>query len=144
MPLTEIQKLALTSLKQDVDRSQVPVGSHQVAPFTVVVSGTLKVCNDTERVPTTSLPMTTIIAFAMKRMGFQRDEFIKVVGEVAEKCLRMTKQEQEDLMVEMGLSQFEAAFKAKMRQLPKVPVKGSVSAALFVEPVVTSANVIVD
>ena len=139
MNLDGLQRLALEKITAGGKeaRASVSPGVHIVRPFTVRIEGTLKVSEDYETTPTTSIPLIPTIALALKKMGVQREGFMEKLRESMEEVLGTEDCTlREVLAAESGLAEFEAELRAKVfDQLPKIPHKGAVTPALVVTPV---------
>lgn len=136
--LTEIQKLALEKLSIKADRSQVRPGTHQVQPFTVTVGGTLNVSPDEVYTPTVDIPLIPTVALALKKMGIQREHFLRVMSESVNEVVLADREMRATLVAQAGLDDFETEFRQKvLAQLPNKTRNGKVSADLRITPVGT-------
>lgn len=135
--LTPTQLLALsksvTAAQAKNARAQVSPGEHIVPTFSVTVDGTLKVSEDEDYTPTTSISLIGVTAVALRRMGIQRGPFLKVLKEICQEALGQDEQTRAALMAEANVREFEAAFKEEFTsQLPKAHRAGKVRTNLYV------------
>ncbi len=130
--LTPIQKLAINKLEVANTESVAP-GTYRVEPFTIEISGTLRVTASTQVTPTTSIPLIPTLALAIKRMGIQREPFMEKLLEVMGEVLTADADARTAMVADLGLAEFEETLKTKvLSQLPKVPRAGAVRADLNV------------
>lgn len=131
--LNEIQKLALNSIKTDVERSNIPAASYNIPPFTVTISGQVDVGPSETYLPTAEIPLKTVIALAVKKMGIQREHFLGVLREAMTEVLNTESNLRGALADESGLAEFEELLKQRvLSQLPRKTRAGKVKADLTV------------
>jgi hypothetical protein len=136
--LTEIQKLALSNLKLQPNREEIPVGTHAIPPFLVEVSGAVDVLENETYVPTVDIPLIPTVALALKKMGIQREHFMKVMKEAVQEVILSDSRMRAALVSQAGLDEFEAEFRQKvLSELPLKTRKGKVLATLAVNQVTT-------
>ena len=142
MSLTNLQRLALAkavntrSREQIAARSEVEPGQYTLDPFTIRVSGELTVGEDETYVPTTGVSLTGATCLAIRRMGIQRENFLKVLKEVCTEALAADAQTRSALMADANVKEFERAFRAEFTsQLPSSTRKGKVLGDISVESV---------
>jgi len=126
MTLTNLQKLALTACTE-FDRSAIGPGTYVIEPFNVTVGGRVTVCADEEYTPTIKIPLIPTVALALKKMGIQREHFLKVMKEAVVEVLAQDADMRAALMQQSGLTTFEEEFRSKVLQnLPKSTRNGKV------------------
>lgn len=88
----------------------------------------MRVAPDTDKAPTTSIPLLPTCALLLKRMGIQREEALNVLKDVMTQALDMGKDATKNLLDETGVADMEKRLKDEViAKLPRVPVKGAVS-----------------
>lgn len=109
-------------------RDTVPVGEHNLDEVvTLHVTGAVSVSADTEKAPTSSIPMLPTLALLLKRMGVQREKAMTMIFEVMKEALELGKDATAELLAETGVAEAEEALKEQViARLPKTPVKGQV------------------
>lgn len=138
--LTNLQKLALNKLDLEVDRESIAPGRYPLQPFTVQVSGELLVSEDEPFTPTVNIPLIPTVALALKKMGVQREHFLKVMREAVTEVLLQDTEMRQQLITQSGLAEFEDDFRRQvLANLPKKTRAGKVNVDLTVRPVVTAA-----
>lgn len=121
------------AMKKGLDakaREEVGPGVHNnlVMDLTVRV-GEIRIGNDGDKAPTTSIPMLAAMALLVKRMGFQRDKALEVLKEVMEEALTLKedKAATKALLAETGVADAEKLLKEEViAKLPRTAVKGRV------------------
>lgn len=87
----------------------------------------MRVAPDTDKAPTTSIPLLPTCALLLKRMGIQREEALDMMREVMVEALDMGKDATQALLDETGVADMEKRLKEEViSKLPRVPVKGAV------------------
>lgn len=129
--LTPSTLAALAKLTSDAakeTRDSLAPGEYAVDQVvTLYLDGTVKVSADTDRVPTSSIPLLPALALLAKRMGVQRPAVLAILREVMTEALTMGKDAATELIAEYGLKEVEEQIKQEvLAQLPRVPVKGTV------------------
>ena len=124
--LAALGKLFSDAAKEQ--RDTVPVGDHDVSEIvTLQVTGCVSVSPDTEKLPTSSIPMLPTLALLLKRMGVQRERAMELIREVMQEALELHKDATAKLLEETGVAECEKALKDEViAKLPKTPVKGQV------------------
>ena len=88
----------------------------------------MRVAPDTDKSPTTSIPLLPTCALLLKRMGIQREEALDVLKEVMQQALDLGKDATQTLLDETGVAEMEKRLKNEViAELPRVPVKGAVT-----------------
>jgi len=83
--------------------------------------------HDTDKAPTSSIPLLPVLGLMVKRMGVTRDAALKMLQEVMEAALTMDKDASEELLKEAGVAEAEEAIRTKViATLPRTKVKKSV------------------
>jgi hypothetical protein len=127
--LTPSQLFALSKVVKTAElksaREQLAPGEHIVPTFAVQIDGNVSVSEDEEYVPTTSISLIGAACLAIRRMGIQREAFLKVMKEVCTEALTSSEATRAALMLDANVKEFETAFKAEFTaQLPKASRKG--------------------
>lgn len=136
MSFQALELLALQKLANDkavkAARDEVGVGTHEV-DFVVRVSGSLSVSEDTDRASTARLLNEATLALLIKRMGFQRDEAMKILREVALEAMDIQNGNKRKLLEETGVKEALATLKKEVvAAMPRTPVRGAVRTNLRV------------
>ena len=135
--LTELQKLLLENLKIKADRTAIQPGNYNIPPFMVTVGGSMDVLEDEAYTPTVDIPLIPTVALALKKMGIQREHFLKVMSESVNEVLLQNRSMRAALLAQSGLEEFEAEFRRKvLAELPNKTRKGKVLAHTTVQQVV--------
>lgn len=135
--LTPTQVLALSKAlnRNQVTnaRGAVSPGNHIVPTFQVEIGGNLEVKEDESYTPTTSVSLIGATCLAIRRMGIQREAFLKAMKEVCQEALQHDEQTRAALMAEANVREFERAFRSEFTsQLPQKTRNGKVFANLEV------------
>jgi hypothetical protein len=89
----------------------------------------LRVAPDTDKAPTTSIPMLTTCALLLQR--FQpndREQALEIFRQVMMQALDMSQDKQKQLLKDSGVAELEKTLKEEViSKLPRVPVKGAVT-----------------
>jgi hypothetical protein len=113
-------------------RDAVEVGKHQV-DFLVRVTGTLNVAEDTEKVPTVSIPVKEVLALFIARSGCTREASIALLRECMTDALKDGTKGVGAVEAAADIDEvFKAEVAALTASLPKTPVKGKVTTKLTV------------
>lgn len=131
--LSPLQKIALANALVPRDsttkmaRAAIQPGEHEIPPFQVEVSGSLKVAEDEDYTPTTSISLIGTVLLAVRRMGIQRGPFLKVMKEICTEALLADEQTRGAIMAGAELGNFEEAFRSEFTsQLPQKTRKGKI------------------
>lgn len=90
----------------------------------------MRVAPDTDRAPTSSIPLLPTCALLLKRMGIQREEALDILREVMTQALDMETDMTKALLAETGVAEMEERLKKEViSKLPRVPTKGAVKVA---------------
>jgi len=111
--LTELQKLLLENLKIKADRTAIQPGNYNIPPFMVTVGGSMDVLEDEAYTPTVDIPLIPTVALALKKMGIQREHFLKVMSESVNEVLLQNRSMRAALLAQSGLEEFEAEFRRR-------------------------------
>lgn len=88
----------------------------------------MRVAPDTDRAPTTSIPLLPTCALLLKRMGIQREEALDILKDVMTQALDMGKDATKALLAETGVADMEKRLKEEViSKLPRTPAKGAVT-----------------
>lgn len=119
--------------KKDADeaRREVKPGTYPV-DFTVHVSGSIKVGEDSDKVPTVSIPFKDVLALFVQRAGITRETSLKLLRECVATALK------DDNTAAGCLDEHIEAVYAEevatvLASLPRTKVAGQVRATLTVE-----------
>lgn len=91
--------------------------------------GEMRVAPDTDKAPTTSIPLLTTCALLLRKFEVaQRDRALEVLEEVFRQALDMSRDAQKELLEELGINELEKRLREEViSKLPRVPVRGAVS-----------------
>jgi len=82
---------------------------------------------DTDKTPTSSIPLLAVMALLVKRMGFQRDQALATLKEVMLQALALDKGATDALLEEAGVAEAETLVKNEViAKLPRTKVKKAV------------------
>jgi len=88
----------------------------------------MRVSPDTDKAPTSSIPLLPTCALLLKRMGVQREEALDILKDVMTQALDLGKDATKSLLEETGVAEMEKRLKEEViAKLPRVPVKGAVN-----------------
>jgi len=129
--LTPTQRLFLARLAgkgEKAARAAILAGEYTVAPFTVVVGGTLTVGEDTTYAGTTSIPLLATMVVALHRAGVQREGIAAAIIDAALAAAANGGKVEDELADTFAYVETEVeALKARLaEELPRKPRKGSV------------------
>lgn len=89
----------------------------------------MRVAPDTDKAPTSSIPLLTTCALLLQR--FQpndREKALEIFRQVMTQAMDMSKDAQKKLLEESGVAELEKTLKEEIiGKLPRVPVKGAVT-----------------
>jgi hypothetical protein len=89
--------------------------------------GEMRVAPDTDKAPTSSIPVLPALALLVRRMGLQRHEALATLREVMQEALTMKGDASEKLLLETGVLEAQEMLKTEViAKLPRTPVKGAV------------------
>jgi hypothetical protein len=120
------------ALKKGVDgqnaRDELRPGVYNDIKVSLTVSvGEMRVAPDTDKAPTSSIPMLSALALLVRRMGLQRHEALATLREVMQEALAMKSDASEKLLLETGVIEAQEMIKTEViSKLPRTPVKGQV------------------
>lgn len=87
----------------------------------------MRVAPDTDKAPTSSIPLLPTVALLLKRMGIQREEALNVLKDVMIEALDLGTDARKKLLEDTGVAEMEVRLKEEViAKLPRVPVKGAV------------------
>jgi len=87
----------------------------------------MRVGHDTDRAPTSSIPLLPVCALLLKRMGIQREEALDILKDVMTQALDMGTDATKVLLADTGVADMEKRLKEEViAKLPRVPTKGAV------------------
>lgn len=123
----------INAVKKGVDtkdaRAETTAGVYRgmVMDLTIEVDE-MRVAPDTDKAPTSSIPLLPTCALLLKRMGVQRDAALDILKDVMTEALDLGKDATKNLLDETGVADMEKRLKAEViEKLPRVPVKGAVT-----------------
>lgn len=121
-------------------RGNLEVGSHVVdTTITLHVKGTVNVSEDTEKVPTCSIPVKEVLALFIARAGFTREHSVALLKECLTAALNKGVEGQGAIEAAADIdSEFKATVAELTKSLPKTPVKGTVKVKCSVVEVVVA------
>ena len=124
--------------KKNVDaaRDLMPVGTHEV-DFTVHISGTMKVLEDTDKTPTVSIPMKEVLALFIRYCGITREAAITILTRAMNEALEESNQGAGALAAELPIIDeiIDSIVTPMLLKLKRTPVKGAVKADLEITEV---------
>lgn len=136
MSITMDPKFALallTAIKKGVDgktaRAETTVGVYHNLKMDVTVEvAEMRVAPDTDKAPTTSIPLLATCALLLKRFGpRQRPAALQLMKEVLTEALALSSDGQKILLEQSGIAELEEQLREEvLAKLPRVPVKGAV------------------
>ena len=134
--MTDLEILALTRLiaakAETAARAAILPGEYPVS-FAVRVDGTLSVLEDTDKVPTVSIPWTAVVAAVLHRMGCTREGAISVLTEILP--MVVGKDGFNTVLSEADVKAVGVQALASLKEaLPKTPVKGAATFKGVVTP----------
>lgn len=87
----------------------------------------MRVAPDTDKAPTSSIPMVAAMALLVRRMGLQRDDALRTLREVMQEALALKGDASSKLLAETGVLEAEEMIRSEViAKLPRTPVKGAV------------------
>ena len=87
----------------------------------------MRVGHDTDRAPTSSIPLLPVCALLLKRMGIQREEALDILKDVMTQALDMGTDATKVLLADTGVADMEKRLKEEViAKLPRVPTKVAV------------------
>lgn len=117
-----------TTTKQDGGEAE----THYL-DFTVRVHGAITIDPDTTQAPTCRIPLLATLALACERMGFQREGLRDILVEAMTSAIEMQQAPSGVLADYIREAEEAESFVRKaVEELPRVPRKGAVRAALTV------------
>lgn len=88
----------------------------------------MRVAPDTDKAPTSSIPLLPTVALLLKRMGVQREEALTILKDTMTQALDLGTDATKNLLEETGVADMEKRLKTEViEKLPRVPVKGAVN-----------------
>jgi hypothetical protein len=100
---------------------------HDIEVDVTIKVGEMRVGPDTDKAPTSSIPMLTALALLVKRMGIQREDALQTLREVMVEALDVGADAQRKLLEESGVAEAEQRIRDEViAKLPRLPVKGAV------------------
>lgn len=144
--MNNVTQIALTKAVNDkaakIARSGLSVGRHEV-DFTVRVSGTLNVSEDTDKVPTVSIPMKETLALFIRYSGITGPHAMALLKRAMTDALAANEDGEQSSQGVGAIAEALPIIEETMRtiiepmlaDLPRTPVKGMVKASLQVTEV---------
>jgi hypothetical protein len=123
----------ITAIKKGVDaetaRAETNPGVYRDIRLDLTVEvAEMRVAPDTDKTPTSSIPLLPTLALLLKRMGVQREDALEVLRDVMKQALEMGKDAAKQLLEETGVAEMEERLRQEViEKLPRVPVKGAVT-----------------
>ncbi len=128
--ITTIESLALSKLTLKGNRPAV--GLHHI-DTTVRITGTINIAEDTEKVPTVSIPVKEVLALFIARAGITREASVTLLRSALTDALLAGSKGQGAIA---GVTEIDQIFKDIVsdvtKSLPKTPVAGRVDTKLEV------------
>ena len=110
-------------------RAAVPAGEHE-ASLSLTFDAGIKKGEDGDKASTCSIPMLSAMALLVKRMGFQREEALKILAEVIAEAMELesNKGAKADLEAELGVeAEVKRIKKELVAALPRTPKAGTIT-----------------
>lgn len=130
-PTTTIALIHAIQRGIDKDPAREAVGPGVYKDISVelrVHVGEMRVGNDTDRAPTSSIPWLAVCGLMVKRMGLQRDAALETMREALLEAFKLDKDAQAILLKETGVAEAEDMIKEEViAKLPRTPTKGQVT-----------------
>lgn len=123
----------LTAVKKGLDaesaRAETNPGVYRDIRLDLTVEvAEMRVAPDTDKIPTSSIPLLPTCALLLKRMGVQREDALNIMREVMTQALELGKDASTRLLEETGVAEMEQRLREEViAKLPRVPVKGAVT-----------------
>lgn len=120
------------AMKKGVDattaRDELEPGVYRDIKIELVVSiKEMRVAPDTDKAPTSSIPMIAALALLVRRMGLQRDDALKTLREVMQEAIALKSDASSTLLAETGVAEAEEMIRSEViAKLPRTPVKGMI------------------
>lgn len=122
--LTPLELLALSRVRSDRDAVTPGV---QAVDFTVHVSAEIVVGEDTEKIPTVSIPLKEVLALFIARAGVTRDASVALLRECMSIALALGPRGQGAIDSQIDIDEvFSEAVDKLTASLPRTPVRGQV------------------
>lgn len=119
---------AISAKEASAAREGITAGTYDV-DLTVRVKGTIEVSEDTDRPPTTSIPVKEVLALFLARSGCTREHSIALLRECLTDALRDDVRGQGAIEAAADIDrEFKKAVAEITNSLPRNPVKGAVKA----------------
>jgi hypothetical protein len=119
---------AISAKEASAAREQITPGSYDV-DLTVRVKGVIEVSEDTDRPPTTSIPVKEVLALFLARSGCTREHSIALLRECLTEALKDGVTGKGAIEASADIDrEFKAAVAEITSSLPRNPVKGAVKA----------------
>ncbi len=110
------------------DRSVLPTGDFEVDTLvTLHVQGSIKIGEDTERVPTADLPIKTALALFVRYSGVTGEHALKALQRAMREAIENGEDAAEGLAEATMLDEAEKRVRSTLEDLPKVSRKGRVT-----------------
>lgn len=120
------------AMKKGVDataaREVLQPGTYRDIRIELVLSiKEMRVGADTDKAPTSSIPLLPAMALLVRRMGLQRSDALKTLREVMEEAINLKGDASSKLLAETGVAEAEEMLRSEViAKLPRTPVKGMV------------------
>tara|TARA_B100000029_G_C17306109_1_gene862564 strand:- start:49 stop:516 length:468 start_codon:yes stop_codon:yes gene_type:complete len=115
------------------EKDLIPAGVYEY-DFVARFRGVLTKGEDTDKIPTCSIPIKATIAMLIRRMGFTRDDAIALLVDVMTEAIELDKNASNELLDESGvLAAYKAVEKQVLDKLPRTPVIGRLDGRPVVE-----------
>ena len=132
---------AIATKTVKVARANLEPGEYLI-DIAVQLQGLIKVAEDTEKTPTSSLLNKHTVATVLHMCGVTREAAMKAWAAISNEILaewegteadrEIAKARREQQAEELGLNDALAMFEEQLEELPKIPVKGRVTTKLSV------------
>jgi len=136
--------------KKQAEANPLTIGLHPInETLNLQLSGSVKRGNDTTFQPTVAIPLKLALALLLEKMGFQRDNAMKMLVEAMTEALNFSETEEKLLEDTMGLTPAQLAIATRLKDvatamervtsvvgaLPRLPRKGATTVSLTITEV---------
>lgn len=131
--LTPVEALALSKIK--ADREAVAAGDYDL-DFVVRVVGSMRVGEDTDKIPTVSIPVKEVLALFIARSGCTREHSLALLRDCMRDALSHGTRGQGAIDAAADIdTAFKEAVDDLTGSLPRTPVKGQVRCKISLTPI---------
>lgn len=125
-----LQQAVRKGLDTELARAETGPGVYRNITIDLTVEvDEMRVAPDTDKAPTSSIPLLATCALLLKRFGpAQQGAALNMMREVLTEALELSNDAQKRLLEETGIAQLEKQLREEViAKLPRVPVKGAVT-----------------